>query len=77
MFFYTVKKIISPTDIDECVTKNVACLNGGTCVDKINNFECRCASGFRGQFCGERGKAGSYFILPTLLPVTIFETVSN
>ena len=46
--------IISPTDIeDNC--KNVACQNGGTCQDKVNNFTCECPSGIGGTFC-ELGK---------------------
>ena len=27
------------------------CLNGGTCVDGINNFKCRCVAGFVGVLC--------------------------
>ncbi len=27
------------------------CLNGGTCVDRVNDFECRCPAGFVGKLC--------------------------
>uniref|UniRef100_UPI00358E3B3D IgGFc-binding protein n=1 Tax=Myxine glutinosa TaxID=7769 RepID=UPI00358E3B3D len=35
--------------VDDCV--NINCLNGGTCIDKTNAFECRCAIGFSGTYC--------------------------
>ena len=27
------------------------CLNGGTCYDRVNDFECRCPAGFVGELC--------------------------
>ncbi len=36
-------------DIDECASN--PCLNGASCVDKFNAFECQCLSGFRGAQC--------------------------
>lgn len=40
-------------EIDEC--KSIPCLNGATCIDKLNNFTCTCTSGFAGDTC-EVGK---------------------
>ncbi|XP_070535080.1 coagulation factor IX-like [Ptychodera flava] len=37
-------------DFDECGSS--PCLNGGTCIDKLNGFVCRCAIGFAGNLCG-------------------------
>ena len=42
-------------DIDECA--NIRCKNGGTCVDKVNGYKCKCAAGYYGDFC-ETGKYG-------------------
>ena len=37
------------SDNDDCV--NHACLNGGRCVDGVNNYTCRCVAGFTGDRC--------------------------
>ena len=37
------------TDINDCV--NHTCLNGGSCVDGVNNYTCRCVAGFKGDRC--------------------------
>ena len=37
------------TDINNCV--NHTCLNGGSCVDGVNNYTCRCFAGFKGDRC--------------------------
>lgn len=36
-------------DVDDCA--NSRCQNGGSCVDKLNGFECHCAPGFMGERC--------------------------
>ncbi|KAK3545348.1 hypothetical protein QTP70_004069 [Hemibagrus guttatus] len=36
-------------NIDECYT--APCLNGGTCVDAVNDFRCDCVIGFSGKLC--------------------------
>ena len=37
------------TDIDEC--GSAPCQNGGTCIDGVNSYTCRCTSGFTGTNC--------------------------
>ena len=37
-------------DIDECASN--PCINGATCVDKVNRFNCTCPPGFTGTLCG-------------------------
>ncbi|XP_060597851.1 fibropellin-1-like isoform X3 [Ruditapes philippinarum] len=38
------------TNIDDC--ENIICLNGGTCIDGVNTYNCDCAEGYTGQTCG-------------------------
>lgn len=35
--------------IDDCV--GIVCLNGATCLDGVNSFNCDCAAGYGGQYC--------------------------
>ncbi|KAF5891231.1 neurogenic locus notch protein 2-like, partial [Clarias magur] len=36
-------------EINECSSN--PCLSGGTCVDKVNGFECQCPPGTHGLLC--------------------------
>ena len=36
-------------DFDECARD--PCQNDGTCVDKVNTFECICREYYRGRLC--------------------------
>lgn len=36
-------------DIDECASN--PCLNGATCIDKVNEYRCVCADGWTGKRC--------------------------
>ena len=54
MITYTIHYIINHNlmifpDINDCKVKS--CKNGGTCVDGINSFSCRCKPGFTGEGC--------------------------
>ena len=44
-------------EVNGCVLNNVQCLNGGTCVPNHREYECHCAGGFAGEFCGKRLKS--------------------
>lgn len=37
------------TDINEC--RSSPCVNGGTCKDLINGYECACVTGYGGALC--------------------------
>ena len=47
MFFYS--GMFCETEANECIPN--PCLNGGTCIDELNNFECLCLPGFSGSNC--------------------------
>ena len=36
-------------DIDDCAVQ--PCLNGGACVDAVNDYNCICADGYTGKNC--------------------------
>ncbi|KAK2181409.1 hypothetical protein NP493_400g02051 [Ridgeia piscesae] len=40
-----------PFDIDECASN--PCLNGGTCLDRLDGFTCECTYGFTGPICSK------------------------
>ena len=61
-------------EIDECQSE--PCMNGATCLDEVNAFECHCAPGFEGDFC-EMGKI--LYLLPNMLyivPITVFSRIT-
>ena len=39
------------TNMNECNQTNLACHNGGTCVDGVNGYTCQCPARFSGPFC--------------------------
>ena len=50
------------SDIDDCADQ--PCLNGGSCIDSVNDYTCRCADGYSGKNCsiGKR-----VFVIPQTL----------
>ena len=48
------------TDIDECLS--VPCMNGGTCADLIDGYDCSCGNGYFGSNC-QQGSLLSYKLL--------------
>ena len=50
------------SDINDCADQ--PCLNGGTCIDEVNDYTCRCADGYTGKNCsiGKR-----VFVVPQTL----------
>ena len=45
MFIYVVI-----LEIDECASN--PCLNGGSCTDDVDSYNCTCAAGYEGTDCG-------------------------
>lgn len=41
--------LIPHLDIDDC--KPNSCVNGGECIDLINDIQCKCPVGFEGKRC--------------------------
>ena len=41
-------------DINECDAE--PCMNGGTCTDLINDYQCECSEGFWGKNCSGEGQ---------------------
>ena len=46
---------------------NNPCLNGGTCEDDVNGYQCACMSGYSGYSCGI-GEFSKLYILHTNMP---------
>ena len=46
----SLQMLFNISDDDDCA-EPYPCLNGGTCLDLINDFECMCAAGFSGTYC--------------------------
>lgn len=44
-----LKSIYCHLSVQEC--ESAPCLNGGSCQDLVNAFECICLSGYTGEFC--------------------------
>lgn len=67
------------TDIDECASN--PCINGATCVDQVNGFNCTCPPGFTGTLCGIGKLSFPYslvdgIILFCLISVRMFRPIS-
>lgn len=46
-------------DVNDC--KENPCLNGGTCIDGINNYQCICKEGWEGVHCNISKSPTSHF----------------
>ena len=58
IFITVINEIeILSKDIDECAS--IPCKNGGTCVDSINSYNCKCEVGYVGHNCD----TGIFFIV--------------
>ena len=53
MEYKSGKTISHISEVHEC--KSSPCMNGGSCEDKVNSYECSCVGGYTGEHC-ESGK---------------------
>lgn len=63
-FFWNKTPIftIFPSDEDNCAGD--PCLNGGTCHDKVNDFSCVCATGYKGKTCASGKRNPFSYVFP-------------
>ena len=59
-------------DVDDCAS--ATCMNGGTCVDLINQYSCTCVSGYTGTDC-ETGKNVIIVLLQKTLEGTLTSAI--
>ena len=52
---------LSVADIDECASS--PCVNGGSCVDRVNKYRCNCPKGYTGGSCQTDEDKLSYITL--------------
>uniref|UniRef100_A0A8C3A642 Crumbs cell polarity complex component 2b n=1 Tax=Cyclopterus lumpus TaxID=8103 RepID=A0A8C3A642_CYCLU len=60
------------TEIDECESR--PCLNGATCLDRLNHFQCVCVLGFSGTLCEsnkEEHKVGVPWLVVAIPVITL------
>ena len=55
------------SDVDECASS--PCVNGGACVNLVNEYQCNCVSGFMGRDCeiSELSVVGTWITVSTYL----------
>ena len=49
MHFFLFSGVNCEIDIDDCI--GIECLNGGKCVDGVNEHKCECIRGYEGSNC--------------------------
>ena len=49
-------------DIDDCSSN--PCLNGGSCIDRINAYNCTCSDNYIGKNCERKLEASGILISP-------------
>ena len=49
-------------DIDDCAVQ--PCLNGGTCIDAVNDYSCNCVDGYTGKNCSVGKNSVCFFQNP-------------
>ena len=59
---------LSLTEYDECASR--PCINSDQCIDKINDYECKCRTGYTGKNC-EIGKLYSSIKIAVLISIEV------
>ena len=48
-WLWTLSAFVWISELDECVSN--PCMNGATCLDLVNSYQCQCAAGYTGNTC--------------------------
>ena len=54
LLYVLIYRYVLLLDTDECASR--PCKNGGTCIDRVNKYNCSCAIGYEGINC-ETGRS--------------------
>lgn len=61
----SLSPFLSVSDINDC--ESSPCRNGGTCIDKVNAYQCICADGWEGPDCETSTHTSSWIVFVIII----------